>query len=108
MLEIHPENHNHPVTAINAHQLLWSRLRNRQLSGFTFTREQPIGPYIVDFYCATRKLVVELIEQPAHMQVRDRFFEHMGLEVLYLDQKHILQDVETMLQIITRTLRLDN
>ena len=36
--------------AAPAERLLWSKLRNRQLSGFRFRRQQPIGMYIADFY----------------------------------------------------------
>jgi very-short-patch-repair endonuclease len=38
---------------------LWSRLRGRQLNGVKFRRQQPIGPFIVDFCCVERRLVVE-------------------------------------------------
>ncbi|HIP95769.1 MAG TPA: DUF559 domain-containing protein, partial [Anaerolineae bacterium] len=40
-----------------AESRLWSRLRNRQLSGFKFRRQHPIGRFIVDFYCAACRLV---------------------------------------------------
>jgi len=39
---------------------LWSKLRNRQLGGFKFARQEPIGPYYVDFVCRERRLIVEL------------------------------------------------
>jgi imidazole glycerol-phosphate synthase subunit HisF len=42
-----------------AERLLWSILRNRQI-GVKFRRQNPIGPYVVDFYCAELKLVIEL------------------------------------------------
>ncbi|WP_367889560.1 endonuclease domain-containing protein [Sphingorhabdus sp. EL138] len=32
-------------------RLLWNRLRDRQLGGYKFRKQQPIGPYIVDFIC---------------------------------------------------------
>lgn len=38
---------------------LWSKLRNRQLGGAMFRKQQPIGPYIVDFVCQEHKLVIE-------------------------------------------------
>jgi very-short-patch-repair endonuclease len=41
-------------------QLLWSILRGRQLDGLKFRRQHPLEPYIVDFYCADAKLIVEL------------------------------------------------
>ena len=41
-------------------QILWRELRYRQLDNFKFRRQQIIGPYIVDFFCAPAKLVIEL------------------------------------------------
>ena len=35
--------------------LLWHFLRNRQLGGYKFRRQQPIGPYITDFACLSRR-----------------------------------------------------
>lgn len=45
--------------ATDAEKKLWSLLRDRQLMGWKFRRQVPLGPYIVDFYCADAKLVVE-------------------------------------------------
>jgi very-short-patch-repair endonuclease len=39
---------------------LWSRLRRKQLEGFRFRRQHPLGPYVVDFFCAPAKLIVEV------------------------------------------------
>jgi very-short-patch-repair endonuclease len=44
---------------------LWNRLRMRQLDGWKFRRQHPIGPYFVDFYCPAARLVVE-IDGPTH------------------------------------------
>jgi very-short-patch-repair endonuclease len=42
-----------------AEKKLWLLLRDRQLQGWKFRRQVPLGPYIVDFYCSEAKLVVE-------------------------------------------------
>src|SRR5689334_1156111 len=39
---------------------LWQRVRNRQLSGFKFRRQHPVGSYITDFFCVDARLVIEL------------------------------------------------
>ena len=44
----------------NAEQFLWQRLRLRQLDGHKFRRQRPLGPYIVDFVCLEKKLIVEV------------------------------------------------
>jgi very-short-patch-repair endonuclease len=41
-------------------QLLWSKLRGKQLAGLRFRRQHPIEPYIVDFYCPTARLAIKL------------------------------------------------
>ena len=41
-------------------RLLWYHLRNKQLGGYKFRRQQPIEKYIVDFVCMSNKLIVEL------------------------------------------------
>ena len=44
----------------SAEKALWNRVRAKQLNGFKFFRQYSIGPYIVDFYCPEKHLVVEL------------------------------------------------
>jgi very-short-patch-repair endonuclease len=39
---------------------LWQLLRRRQLAGHRFRRQVPIGPFIVDFACLERRVVVEV------------------------------------------------
>jgi len=43
-----------------AERLLWHDLRLRQLGWNKFRRQQPLGPYIVDFVCLEKRLVIEL------------------------------------------------
>jgi len=44
----------------DAEKALWMRLRNRQLEGVKFRRQQPIGSYIVDFASFERKIIIEI------------------------------------------------
>jgi very-short-patch-repair endonuclease len=46
--------------ATDAERKLWQKIRRRQVEGFRFRRQVPIGPYIVDFACLAARLVVEL------------------------------------------------
>jgi very-short-patch-repair endonuclease len=71
---------------------LWLRLKNRRLGGFKFRCQHPVGPYILDFYCAQVRLAVAIDgqahwsqEQLAHDQGRDAYFRGMGIETLRLD-----------------------
>ncbi len=47
-------------TLTDAERLLWSRLRNRQFFHLKFRRQQPVGPYIADFVCMEKALIIEL------------------------------------------------
>ncbi|MFN8375525.1 MAG: endonuclease domain-containing protein [Anaerolineae bacterium] len=41
-------------------EILWQALRSRQLAGRKFRRQVPIGSFIVDFFCASERLVIEI------------------------------------------------
>jgi very-short-patch-repair endonuclease len=68
-----------------AETILWTRLKGRQLHGFQFRRQLVIGPYIADFACEQRRLVIEVdgathstpVER-VHDEVRRRFIEGQG------------------------------
>ena len=71
----------------DAEGLLWYYLRNNQLDGHRFRRQHPIGPYIVDFACLTRKVLIELdgsqhAERQADDKKRDAFLRAQGYRVL--------------------------
>jgi very-short-patch-repair endonuclease len=50
---------------------LWSRLRNRQIDGYKFRRQVPVGPYFVDFLCISASLAIE-VDGPFHEDESDR------------------------------------
>ena len=71
----------------NAEGLLWHYLSRKQLAGYRFRRQQPIGPYIADFVCLSEKLLIELdggqhAERTASDNRRDRFLQEKGYRVL--------------------------
>ena len=68
--------------------ILWSRLRREQL-GFKFRRQHSIGGYITDFYCPTKKLVIEIDgsqhfekENKEYDKIRSSYFEGLDIKVL--------------------------
>lgn len=95
----------------DAEQQLWNRLRRKQLHGLQFYRQKPIGPYIVDFYCAAARLVIELDGsqhfEPEHQstdQQRDAFLAQQGLLVLRFDNLQALKETDAVIQVVLRTL----
>ena len=66
---------------------VWNWLRRRRYFGYKFRRQHQIGPYIVDFFCHDRKLVIELDgphhkEQKDYDKRRDTWLENQGMKVL--------------------------
>ncbi|MGH7000341.1 MAG: endonuclease domain-containing protein [Stellaceae bacterium] len=47
-------------TPTDAELRLWSHLRRKQLDGIRFRRQQPIGRYVVDFFCPEAHLIIEV------------------------------------------------
>ena len=87
-----------------AEATLWDVLRRSSLHGRKFRRQQSIGPYIVDFYCASERLVIEL-DGAAHDsevaadydETRERFLRSMGLTVIRIENRHVTENLEGVL-----------
>ena len=89
--------------ATEAERILWEHLRNRRLHGLKFRRQHPLGPYIVDFYCAAHRLVVE-IDGPIHESQREQdvlrseYLTMYGYRVLRFTNEEVLRDTESVLK----------
>ena len=85
-----------------AERKLWSHLRNSRFHGLRWVRQEPIGPYIVDFYCSTARVVVEL-DGDAHSFTskkdaeRQKWLEEDGILVLRFSNYAVLFDIELVL-----------
>ena len=84
---------------------LWSRHRARQLQGLKFRRQHGIGPYIVDFYCPEQFLVIEVdgdshadADQILKDQLRDRYFQSLGLRVVRYINNDILKNLDRAME----------
>ena len=88
--------------------LLWVQIKNGQLKGLDFDRQKIIGSYIVDFYCAEKKLVIEIDGESHNEKVeydarRDEYLKKLGLRVEHLrdiDVKKNLQGVMDYLEMV--------
>ncbi len=90
-------------SATDAEQRLWQNLRSRQMNGYKFRRQAPIGKYIVDFLCKEAKLVVELdgsqhCLQEEHDQRRTDYLISHGYRVVRYWNNQVLQEGEAVLE----------
>ena len=92
-----------------AEALLWQAVRGRRLGGYKFRRQQAIARFIVDFYCPQAGLVVE-VDGPIHEYtkeqdtIRQGFLESIGLSVLRVSNKDVLNDLDSVLAHISAAL----
>jgi len=82
--------------------LLWRALKGRNLDGLKFRRQQPIGPYFLDFYCPAIRLGVEVDgeghswgQRPEYDARRDRWIANAGVQVVRLRAALVLEDVQS-------------
>jgi len=78
---------------------LWNWLRNRTFGGFKFRRQEPVGRYVVDFYCAELKFVLEVDGaqhetewMSEHDSERTLFLQSRGIEVMRITNEMIARD----------------
>ena len=91
----------------DAEQVLWQRIRRKQLRNVQFYRQKPLLSFIVDFYCPAAKLVIELDGsqhyEEAHQikdRLRDEALGKIGLRVLRFDNRQVLLETEAVLAVI--------
>jgi very-short-patch-repair endonuclease len=88
-------------------RVLWSRIRDRQLRGLKFRRQQPIGPYITDFYCHDAEMVVELDgrtheDRVEADRVRDAWMHARGITVVRIPVWKLSQDLDGIIEVLGR------
>jgi len=92
-------------------KLLWRKLRAKQVEGFRFRRQQPIGDFVVDFVCLERKLVIEvdggqhaLEDENSSDKRRDKWLSEEGYKVLRFWNNEVLTNIEGVLEVIRESL----
>ena len=97
----------------NVERLLWQRLRDRQLGGYKFRRQHPIGPFFVDFVCLEKELVIE-VDGGQHAKnveadvKRSDYLKERGYRVLRFWNNEVLEESESVLSVILSSLLKDD
>ncbi|AMM83732.1 endonuclease domain-containing protein [Martelella sp. AD-3] len=92
----------------DAEKVLWREIRNRNLNGFKFVRQYPIGRYITDFACREKGLVIEL-DGAQHAEneydiERTRYLNAQGFSVIRFWNDEILKERQDVLETIVAIL----
>jgi very-short-patch-repair endonuclease len=95
-------------SATDAEMKLWFAVRDRRLAGFKFVRQKSIGPYVVDFLCRDRNLIIE-VDGGQHAesesdQVHDAYLASEGYRVLRFWNSDVLGNIDGILQNILAAL----
>jgi very-short-patch-repair endonuclease len=85
----------------DSEKLLWPKIRRKQLKGVQFYRQKIVGDYIVDFYCPSARIIVEVdggqhFEPDARRQDqrRDEYLSNLGFTVLRFPSWDVMKDVD--------------
>ena len=95
------ENRKNPSPA---EKKMWFEvLHNKSFENLKFTRQKPLDQYIVDFYCAELRLVIEIDgdshgEQTAYDQERTKRLNQFGIRVIRYTNRDVLHNIENVYQ----------
>ncbi len=91
----------------SAEAAFWSLVENKKILGRKFRRQHSLGNYIVDFYCSSEKLIIELDGDPhgeyykiEKDEARDQFLESLGYQILRFENRIIFQDPDFVIETI--------
>jgi very-short-patch-repair endonuclease len=88
----------------SAEAILWSMLKDKKIDGKKIRRQHSIMNYIIDFYCSSEKLAVELDGDPhftlagiKHDAARTKYLNNLGIKVLRFENNLVFDDLESIL-----------
>lgn len=92
-------------------KVLWKKIRRKKFHGLKFRRQVPIGPYVVDFLCVEKKLIIE-IDGDSHYDPgaqerdlkRETYLRSHRFHVLRIGNRQTIQELENVLTMIARVL----
>ena len=93
-------------------KILWEKLRLRQLRGYRFKPQHPIGEFIVDFYCHKSKLIIEIDggyhnqkDQQDYDVSRTNILREFGLKIIRFKNEDVLERIDFVVEEILRNLK---
>ena len=81
--------------------ILWRAIKGRKAGGLHFRKQHPLGPYVLDFYCDSCRLCIEVDgsshgagNRPVRDAHRDLWLEGLGIRTLRLGAMYVLEDID--------------
>ena len=98
-----------------AEELFWQRVRNKKVNGLKFKRQHSICNNIVDFYCPSKKIIIELDgeyhdteQQNIKDKLRDEHLQALGFKILRFRNEKILFHLNQTIDILLNTIKNSN
>ncbi|MEQ8472500.1 MAG: N-6 DNA methylase [Marinoscillum sp.] len=98
--------------ATPAEAKLWTMISGKKLDGRKFRRQHSVGNYILDFYCPSENLAIEMdgevhnnATQAEYDRERDLFLNHYGIKVLRFENKEVFDHPEQLLEEVKKEFR---
>jgi very-short-patch-repair endonuclease len=100
------------LNSTNVELRLWNRLRSRAIDGYKFVLQEPIGPYVVDFVCRERRLIIE-VDGGQHAdnvrdRIRDQWLTERNYRVMRFWNNDVLSNMDGVLEVIANALQAEN
>jgi very-short-patch-repair endonuclease len=87
--------------------ILWKNIKGKQMLGYDFHRQKPLGNYIVDFFCNELMLAIEIDGSSHHWegvyekdQKRQREIEEYGVRFLRFEDISVKKNIQMVLEVI--------
>jgi very-short-patch-repair endonuclease len=89
----------------SAEKILWNELRRCRIESLKFRRQQPLGPFIADFYCPRLRLAIELdgdshADKEEYDASRQQYIESRGVVVMRFSNTDVRENLPGVLQAI--------
>lgn len=98
----------------SAEAAMWNLLKGKKLNGRKFRRQYSISRYILDFYCVSEQLAIELDGDPHGDYVimqrdeqREKYLKAIGIKVLRFENRFVFQEPEMVIDIIRKQFKRD-
>ena len=95
--------------ATEEESILWTELRNSKL-GHKFRRQHSFGGYILDFYCAKKRMIIEIdggihqyVSHKEYDEVRDKYFKELDYKVLRFKNSEVKNNLDEVIKKIKQS-----